>query len=103
MTATRSDALADEAARAIIRTELDRTLFVEAGAGSGKTSALVGRLVNLVVVGEVPLRRIAAVTFTEKAAAELRDRLRAELVRRLPAREEEDEAHLRGARAAGSA
>ena len=67
---------ADAAARRLIATGLDRTLFVEAGAGSGKTHSLVARVVATVLDGGVPLRHIAAVTFTEKAAAELRDRLR---------------------------
>jgi ATP-dependent helicase/nuclease subunit A len=48
---------------------------VEAGAGSGKTSLLVERIVALIRDG-VPIRQVAAVTFTEKAASELRDRLR---------------------------
>ena len=38
----------DEAARDRIATDLDCTLFVEAGAGSGKTTALVSRIVELV-------------------------------------------------------
>ncbi|WFG42340.1 UvrD-helicase domain-containing protein [Pseudonocardia alni] len=70
--------IADQAARDRIRTDLDSTLFVEAGAGSGKTRSLVERIVALVASG-VAMRHIAAVTFTEKAAAELRDRLRATL------------------------
>ena len=53
-----------------------------AGAGSGKTKSLVDRILTLVVVDGVPLERIAAVTFTEKAGAELRDRLRAKLEER---------------------
>jgi len=69
----------DQAARDRIATDLSTTLFVEAGAGSGKTTALVERVVALVVSGTVELRSIAAVTFTEKAGAELRDRLRREL------------------------
>ena len=69
----------DQGERDRIRTDLDRTLFVEAGAGTGKTSELVQRVVGLVMTAGVPLRHIAAVTFTEKAAAELRDRLRVEL------------------------
>jgi ATP-dependent helicase/nuclease subunit A len=69
----------DQAARDQIRHDLDRTLFVEAGAGSGKTSSLVGRVVALVASGSVELRAIAAITFTEKAAAELRDRIRQDL------------------------
>jgi len=62
---------------------LDETLFVEAGAGTGKTTALVGRIVSLVIERNVPVTRIAAITFTEAAAAELKDRVRAELERRL--------------------
>ena len=65
----------DQPARDRIRDDLAATLFVEAGAGSGKTSALVTRVHALVDSG-VPLAAIAAITFTEKAAAELRDRIR---------------------------
>jgi ATP-dependent helicase/nuclease subunit A len=68
----------DEAERERIRTDLDATLFVEAGAGAGKTSSLVARIVNLVRSG-VPITAIAAITFTEKAAAELRSRTRQRL------------------------
>jgi ATP-dependent exoDNAse (exonuclease V) beta subunit len=66
----------DLATRDAIVDALDETLFVEAGAGSGKTKALVDRIVALIVARDVPMREIAAVTFTEKAAAELRDRIR---------------------------
>ena len=66
----------DTRTRSAIVTDLDGTLFVEAGAGSGKTQSLVDRVVALVTVGRVPMREIVAVTFTEKAAAELRDRIR---------------------------
>ncbi|MFL6207098.1 MAG: UvrD-helicase domain-containing protein [Acidimicrobiales bacterium] len=69
----------DQASRHRIATDLDTTLFVEAGAGSGKTTALVGRVVALVTSGDVELRNLAAITFTEKAGAELRDRVRREL------------------------
>ncbi len=72
----------DEVARARIRSDLGSTLFVEAGAGSGKTTALVDRLVALVATGEAELGSIAAITFTDKAADELRDRARRELERR---------------------
>ncbi len=53
----------------------DATIFVDAGAGTGKTTALVDRIVTLVTDG-VPVTRIAAITFTEAAAAELRHRVR---------------------------
>src|SRR3546814_16795568 len=69
----------DEAARERIRTDLDTTLFVEAGAGSGKTTALVDRVVALVTTGTVELRHLTAITFTEKDGAELRDRVRRKL------------------------
>ena len=54
----------------------DTNQFVEAGAGSGKTRALVDRVEALVLDDAIPLEQIAAITFTEKAAAELRDRVR---------------------------
>src|SRR4051812_48266232 len=62
----------------MIREALDETLFVEASAGTGKTSALVDRYVALVLNGRT-VDRIVAITFTERAAAELRDRVRARL------------------------
>ena len=65
----------DDDARRRIVTEIDRTLFVEAGAGSGKTSSLVARFVALVLAG-AEVAGIAAITFTEAAAAELRARIR---------------------------
>src|SRR4051794_10238326 len=75
--------MSDGAARDAIRTELDETLFVEAGAGSGKTTSLVSRVVEVVLTDGIPLRHVAAVTFTDKAAAELRDRLRKEFAARV--------------------
>lgn len=75
---TRVTELVDAQVRRDITGRLDRTLFVEAGAGSGKTRSLVDRVAAIVLHPDraVPLRHIAAVTFTEKAGAELRDRLR---------------------------
>jgi len=75
----------DQSARDRIQTDLDSTLFVEAGAGSGKTTALVSRVVALVASGTVELAAIAAITFTEKAGAELRDRVRQVLQERAAA------------------
>lgn len=73
--------LTDAATRDRISSDTDSTLFVNAGAGSGKTQALVDRVRTLVLRDGIRLRHIAAVTFTEKAGAELRDRLRAEFER----------------------
>ena len=68
----------DDAVRQRFINELDRSFFLEAGAGSGKTSVIVDRVVNLVRQGR-SLPEIVAITFTEKAAGELRERIRAEL------------------------
>src|SRR5919108_33284 len=73
--------LADQHARQRLLTEHGRTFFVEAGAGTGKTTTLVGRIVSLVACGRVTMDHLAAITFTEAAAAELRDRVREELER----------------------
>lgn len=76
MTPTPQSAV-DQAARDAIRDNNDRTLFVEAGAGTGKTTALVARVVEMVALGRLPqMASLAAITFTENAAAELRNRIR---------------------------
>ena len=71
--------LADEDARDSIARDLGSTLFVSAGAGSGKTTELVRRVVALVSAGTA-IESIAAITFTEKAADELRQRVRLALL-----------------------
>src|SRR5262245_62348152 len=71
--------LVDHAERERIRTSLEETLIVEAAAGTGKTSELVARLVNVLAEGRGTVQTIAALTFTEKAAGELKLRLRAGL------------------------
>lgn len=76
--------LKDQADRTLISTELNTTVFVEAGAGSGKTHAMVERIAALLKSG-VDIGSIAAITFTEKAAGELRDRLRKTLEKRIEA------------------
>jgi ATP-dependent helicase/nuclease subunit A len=98
MTLPLDDRFDDEAARERILTDLDTNMLVEAGAGSGKTTLLVGRILSLIARG-TPVDRIAAVTFTRKAATELRERLQLGLERR--AREEPagSEAAARAARA----
>ena len=64
-------ALPDAAVREAVSTQLGDTMFVEAGAGSGKTTCLAARFVGLVEAG-VEADRIAAITFTEKRRANWR-------------------------------
>ncbi|HKN48129.1 MAG TPA: UvrD-helicase domain-containing protein, partial [Candidatus Polarisedimenticolia bacterium] len=68
-------ALPDTARRRRAASVFDRNLVVTAGAGTGKTALLVERALNLVAGTGLPIESIAAITFTEKAAAELRVRL----------------------------
>ena len=67
---------ADRADRDQIATALDETLIVEAAAGTGKTTELVRRIVRVIQTGRAEVTGIVAVTFTEKAAGELKLRLR---------------------------
>jgi ATP-dependent helicase/nuclease subunit A len=71
----------DEHVRISIRSDLDQTLFVEAGAGTGKTTSLVSRIAAMATQANQPfsLSKLAAITYTRKAAAELQERLRMEL------------------------
>jgi ATP-dependent helicase/nuclease subunit A len=71
--------LIDQGARDAVRTALDKTLVVEAAAGTGKTSEMVQRIIAVVAAGRTTIDRIAGMTFTEKAAGELKLRLRSEL------------------------
>jgi ATP-dependent exoDNAse (exonuclease V) beta subunit len=71
--------LADAAARKTISDDLTSTLVVEAAAGTGKTTELVKRIVRIIEEGQAQIRQIVAVTFTEKAAGELKLRIREKL------------------------
>jgi hypothetical protein len=66
----------DDDARRAIRDDLDVTLVVEAAAGTGKTTELVNRILRVLETGRAEMTTIVAVTFTEKAAGELKLRLR---------------------------
>lgn len=79
---TEQPRLVDHAQREAIRTAFDATLVVEAAAGTGKTTETIARIVALICAGRAQLSRIACVTFTEKAAGEMKLRLRTELDRR---------------------
>ncbi len=69
----------DQPARDRIVAALERNMLVEAGAGSGKTTAMVQRLVALILTGQARIDQMVAVTFTRKAAAELRERFQDQL------------------------
>ena len=69
----------DQADRELIRDGLDETVIVEAAAGTGKTTELVSRILNVLAGGRARIDQIVAVTFTEKAAGELKLRIRKEL------------------------
>src|SRR5205807_3351188 len=73
--------LVDGRTRELLRTDHDRTFFVEAGAGTGKTTEVTGRIVQLMAAGRLRPEQLVAITFTEAAAAELRARVRQELER----------------------
>jgi ATP-dependent helicase/nuclease subunit A len=73
------DAPPDEPVRKRIREDLSTTLLVEAAAGTGKTSSMVDRMLGLVRTGAAEPESVVAVTFTKKAAGELRRRFRERL------------------------
>jgi ATP-dependent exoDNAse (exonuclease V) beta subunit len=79
MIGTDSAPLPDRDDRALIREALDTNVVVEAAAGTGKTTELVARILNVLAEGVAPIEKIVAVTFTEKAAGELKLRIRKEL------------------------
>ncbi|MBU5445400.1 UvrD-helicase domain-containing protein [Paenibacillus sp. MSJ-34] len=72
----------DQQARKRILEEMNTTFLVEAGAGSGKTTSLVGRLLALIESGTAKMEHIAAITFTNKAADEMKERFRIALERK---------------------
>ncbi|MCP9447437.1 MAG: UvrD-helicase domain-containing protein [Nitrospira sp.] len=74
-------AIPDRAAREAAETTCDRNVVVIAGAGTGKTTLLVNRLVHLLMrqPEPIPIMRIVALTFTNKAATEMKIRLRERL------------------------
>ncbi len=68
--------LVDQAEREATRQKLATSFAVEAGAGTGKTTLLVERILALIQNERASLEQIVAITFTEKAAGELKVRLR---------------------------
>jgi ATP-dependent exoDNAse (exonuclease V) beta subunit len=69
----------DRDVRSAIANDLDSTFVVEAAAGTGKTTELVRRILRVLATGKARVDELVAVTFTEKAAGELKLRLREQL------------------------
>lgn len=69
----------DDRSRRVIATDFEHTLLVEAGAGSGKTTAMVSRIMQILIRGHADIREIVALTFTNEGAASLRGRILEEL------------------------
>ena len=72
----------DDAARRRAAGDLETSFCVEAGAGTGKTSLLVGRFLSILESGKASCSQIVAITFTEKAAGEMKIRLRQKILER---------------------
>ncbi|HEX7384245.1 MAG TPA: UvrD-helicase domain-containing protein, partial [Burkholderiaceae bacterium] len=64
---------------------LEGTTLIEASAGTGKTWAICGLYLRLLLERALPVSRILVVTFTNAATAELRERIRARLLETLGA------------------
>jgi ATP-dependent exoDNAse (exonuclease V) beta subunit len=89
-----SDPLYDAAARRRFREEFETNFAVSANAGSGKTTAISERLawMALSAEGAKLLPRMVVVTFTKKAAAQIRQRARATLLREIVQRRDDGQA-----------
>ena len=73
----------DQESRRLVREDLLTNILLEAGAGSGKTQMLAERMAAGVAAGVYSVEQMAAVTFTRKAASELRGRFHLALEREL--------------------
>ena len=89
--------LQDQQARDKIADALDRNMMVLAGAGAGKTHALVQRMANAVEKGVVAVDQLSAITFTRKAAGEMRGRFFSELKSRAKNADGEDQDRIQNA------
>ncbi len=76
------DQISDRAAREAAETTFDRNVVVVAGAGTGKTTLLVNRIIHLLMKEPRPIgiTELVALTFTNKAATEMKVRLRDRLM-----------------------
>ena len=73
--------MCDRVARRAAETTFDRNVVVVAGAGTGKTTLLVNRLIHLLMREPKPvlITQVVALTYTNKAATEMKVRLRERL------------------------
>ena len=62
---------------------LDKSVLVSAAAGSGKTSVLIERIIKIILEGRANVDELLVVTFTNAAAAEMRQRLSAAIRKRI--------------------
>ncbi|MFO7916073.1 MAG: UvrD-helicase domain-containing protein [Candidatus Krumholzibacteriales bacterium] len=74
--------------RKIAVEEIDRSLCLEAGAGTGKTTLLVERYISIIKSGNAPCTGIVAITFTDAAANEMKERIRGRIAGMIDGREE---------------
>ena len=86
--------LIDQPQRDAIKHDLDTTILVEAAAGTGKTTSMIDRMVNLLAYGKLEIDTLAAVTFTRKAAAEIRGRFQVGLEKAVREKEGEEKSRL---------
>src|SRR5450756_1476586 len=73
----------DQPVRDRLVSDFDTNFLVEAGAGSGKTYSLATRMAAGIAAGRFTVEHLAVVTFTRKAAAELRGRFQLAVEERL--------------------
>ncbi|MGI5880381.1 MAG: helicase-exonuclease AddAB subunit AddA [Syntrophomonadaceae bacterium] len=73
----------------------DRNLLVAAAAGSGKTAVLVERIIQLVIKDKIDIDQLLVVTFTQAAAAEMRERISRAIHTELEQSNEDNQEHLR--------
>lgn len=73
----------DDESRCLIVTDFTHTLFVDAGAGSGKTTSMISRILMLILQGLTDIREIVAITFTNDGAASLKSKIQRELEKAL--------------------
>ena len=66
----------DSQSRIQIKNNLNSSYYVEAGAGTGKTTVLVDRIVSLILKNKTPINKIAAITFNKSAAKNIKDKIR---------------------------